>query len=105
MEDLIFNYLNKNYRFTLDTYENFIVKNKITGEDEKLSSVISSLHTIFNEEENFIMRIFDRWVDYQNAFLYNRITDIRENLLKNGTEINLTVDEIVSYIPHENNQV
>jgi len=95
MDDLIFKYLNKNYRFTLNTYEDFLVKNKITGEEEKLSGVISSLSVIFNEDENEIMRIFDRWADYQNAILYNRITEIREEVLKSGSEINLTVDEIV----------
>lgn len=107
MDDLIFKYLNKNYRFTLNTYEDFLVKNKITGEEEKLSGVISSLSVIFNEEENEIMRIFDRWADYQNAMLYNRITEIREEVLKGGSEINLTIDEIVeimSNIPYDENQ-
>lgn len=107
MDDLIFKYLNKNYRFTLNTYEDFLVKNKITGEEEKLSGVISSLSVIFDEEENEIMRIFDRWADYQNAMLYNRITEIREEVLKGGSEINLTVDEIVEIMtntPYDENQ-
>jgi len=90
MREIILKYLNKNYRLTFATFDNFLVKDRINGEDVKLSAVMQSLNVIFDIDENEMLHIFDDWCDYQNTLLNNRLVEIQEKLYAAGVTIELT---------------
>ena len=87
MEAIVLKYLNKNYRFTLKTYDNFLVKEITSGNDVKLSEVINLIELLFILSEEESLRIFDLWADQQSTFINNRIVEIQEELHKNGFSV------------------
>jgi deoxyribodipyrimidine photolyase len=92
MNNIVLKYLNKNYRFTLKTYDNFLVKEIISDNDVKLSEVISLTKLIFMISEEESLKIFDDWADQQLTFINNRVVELQERLHKNGYSLqNLNV--------------
>jgi|694.fasta_scaffold16471_10 deoxyribodipyrimidine photolyase len=94
MNNIVLKYLNKNYRFTLKTYDNFLVKEIISDNDVKLSEVISLTKLIFMISEEESLKIFDDWADQQLTFINNRVVELQERLHKNGYSVqNLTLED------------
>jgi len=84
MNDIVLKYLNKNYRFTLKTYDNFLVKEVTSGNDVKLSEVIRLTELLFVLTEQESLKIFDLWADQQLTKINNRIVEIQKELYKKG---------------------
>ena len=89
MNDIVLKYLNKNYRFTLKTYDNFLVKEVTSGNDVKLSEVIRLTELLFVLTEQESLKIFDLWADQQLTKINNRIVEIQEELHKKGFSVPL----------------
>jgi hypothetical protein len=77
MEELVINYLEKNYVFNLSTLYSFKLKDIHNGNDIYLTEVWSTIETIFNLSVNEFEIIWDKWADKKITELNNRITDIR----------------------------
>jgi type IV secretory pathway TraG/TraD family ATPase VirD4 len=77
MNNIVLKYLNKNYRFTLKTYDNFLVKEITSDNDVKLSEVISLTKLIFMISEEESLKIFDDWADQQLTFINNRVVEVQ----------------------------
>ena len=71
MDSIVLKYLNNNYRFTLKTYDNFMVKEISSGKDVKLSEVINLIQFLFILTEEESLRLFDLWADQQLTFINN----------------------------------
>ncbi len=90
MKNIVLNYLNKNYRFSLSTFNSFILKGRRGEADIKLSALIEDLKVIFSITENEITPFIDAWADYQTTLIYNRVADIKERLYKEGVTVELS---------------
>lgn len=93
MKDIILNYLNKNYRFSLSTPSSYIIKGRRGGEDVRLSELIDSLKVIFSINYEEISPIIDAWADYQTILINNRIVDIQNRLHKEGITVELSTSQ------------
>jgi len=102
MKDIIVNYLNKQYKFTLSTYVSYKLYDKVDNIDVSLKEALSSIILIFGIEETELMSIFDVWADEQAKILNNKITDIRYKLFeKTGVELELTAKDLNELIDKE----
>ena len=77
MNNIVLKYLNKNYRFTLKTYDNFLVKEINSDNGVKLSEVISLTKLIFMISEEESLKIFDDWADQQLTFINNIVVELQ----------------------------
>jgi len=103
MKEIVLKYLNKNYRFKPTTYSDFLIKNRVTGHDEKLSEVMMSIYPIFNISETEALSIIDTWCEQQDIFVNNRIVAIQEMLYKQGIDVVLTPSQMSEMV--DNNQI
>ena len=95
MEDIVINYLDKNYSFNLSTLYSYKLKDKHNGSDVYLTELWSDMEKIFNLSKEDFEKIWDKWADIKIIELNNRITDIRYKLYElNGTDYNLTSEDI-----------
>jgi uncharacterized FlaG/YvyC family protein len=102
MNDIILNYLNKQYKFTLSTYVSYKLHDKIDGVDVSLQEAMKSIITIFGVDETLLMGIFDKWADEQATLINNRIADIRYKLYEEtGVELELTTKDLNSLMESE----
>jgi len=102
MKEIVLKYLNKNYRFKVTTYNDFLIRDRIYDNDEKLSDVIKSIYEIFDISETEALSIFDIWCEQQDILLNNRIVVIKEILYKQGIDIELSATQMNELL--ENNQ-
>ena len=98
MEHIILDYLNKNYRFTLSTYNSYFVRDRVNESNIKLADAIISLKDIFSVDDDMLMSLIDKWCDQQIILLNNRIVHIREELYKKGVDIEISVDQMNSML-------
>ena len=77
MNNIVLKYLNKNYRFTLKTYDNFLVKEINSDNEVMLSEVISLTKLIFMISEEESLKIFDDWADQQLTFINNIVVELQ----------------------------
>jgi bacterioferritin (cytochrome b1) len=52
VKETILKYLNKNYRFTLSTYNSYFIRDRIYEQDVKLADVTKSLGDIFSIDDD-----------------------------------------------------
>ena len=102
MKKIVLKYLNKNYRFKITTYNDFLIKDRISGHDVKLSEVMKSIYPIFDVSETEASSIFDIWCDQQDTLVNNRIVAVQEMLHKEGIDIELSPSQMNEIV--ENNQ-
>lgn len=102
MKEIVLKYLNKNYRFKITTYNDFLIRDRISGYDVKLSEVMKSIYPIFGISESESLAIFDTWCDQQDILVNNRIVVIQEMLHKQGINIELSQSQMNEIV--ENNQ-
>lgn len=98
MEHIILDYLNKNYRFTLSTYNSYFVRDRVNESNIRLADAIISLKDIFSVDDDMLMSLIDKWCDQQIILLNNRIVHIREELYKKGVDIEISVDQMNSML-------
>lgn len=98
MEHIILDYLNKNYRFTLSTYNSYFIRDRVNESNIKLADAIISLKDIFSVDDDMLMSLIDKWCDQQIILLNNRIVHIREELYKKGVDIEISVDQMNSML-------
>lgn len=101
MKDIVLNYLNKNYRFSLSTLTSFIIKGRRGGEDIRLSELIASLKVIFSIGDEEISPIIDTWADYQTILINNRIVDIQNRLYEKGITVQLSPSQLNTLMDDE----
>ena len=94
MKDIVLDYLNKNYRFSLSTLSSFMIKGRRGGEDIRLSELIASLKVIFSIGDEEISPIIDTWADYQTVLINNRIVDIQTRLYEKGVTVQLSPSQL-----------
>lgn len=94
MKDIVLDYLNKNYRFSLSTLSSFMIKGRRGGEDIRLSELIASLKVIFSIGDEEISSIIDTWADYQTVLINNRIVDIQNRLYEKGVTVQLSPSQL-----------
>lgn len=94
MKDIVLDYLNKNYRFSLSTLSSFMIKGRRGGEDIRLSELIASLKVIFSIGDEEISSIIDIWADYQTVLINNRIVDIQTRLYEKGVTVQLSPSQL-----------
>jgi hypothetical protein len=98
VEHIILDYLNKNYRFTLSTYNSYFVRDRVNESNIRLADAIISLKDIFSVDDDMLMSLIDKWCDQQIILLNNRIVHIREELYKKGVDIEISVDQMNSML-------
>jgi hypothetical protein len=98
VKETILKYLNKNYRFTLSTYNSYFIRDRIEECDVKLTDVTKSLKVIFSIDDDTLMSIIDKWCDQQIILLNNRIVEIREKLYEQGIDIEISVEQMNSML-------
>ena len=98
MEHIILDYLNKNYRFTLSTYNSYFIRDRVNESNIRLADAIISLKDIFSVDDDMLMSLIDKWCDQQIILLNNRIVHIREELYKKGVDIEISVDQMNSML-------
>jgi hypothetical protein len=98
VEHIILDYLNKNYRFTLSTYNSYFIRDRVNESNIKLADAIISLKDIFSVDDDMLMSLIDKWCDQQIILLNNRIVHIREELYKKGVDIEISVDQMNSML-------
>jgi hypothetical protein len=101
VKDIVLNYLNKNYRFSLSTLTSFIIKGRRGGEDIRLSELIASLKVIFSIGDEEISPIIDTWADYQTILINNRIVDIQNRLYEKGITVQLSPSQLNTLMDDE----
>jgi hypothetical protein len=95
MKEVVFNYLDKHYRFTLSTYSSYMLQDKQTKEDVYLRSVFAELETIFSVTPEELEVIWGYWADAKILELNNKITDIRYKVYEiTGKTVELGINEI-----------
>jgi len=94
VKDIVLDYLNKNYRFSLSTLSSFMIKGRRGGEDIRLSELIASLKVIFSIGDEEISPIIDTWADYQTVLINNRIVDIQTRLYEKGVTVQLSPSQL-----------
>lgn len=100
MKDIVLDYLNKNYRFSLSTLSSFMLTGRRGEQDIKLSELIASLKVIFSINDEEVSSIIEIWADYQTILINNRIVDIQSRLYEKGitthlspTQYNIIMDD------------
>ena len=91
MNNIIYNYLNKNYSFTSSTYVRYVLFDKIDKTEVRISDVFKVIIKIFEISIDEVNPIFDAWADKKAIEFNNRITDYKFAFYKKyGVEIEPT---------------
>lgn len=101
MKELIKKYLNKNYRFTLSTYNSYLLLDRITKVNVHIKELFTMLKKIFNVDDTTLLNIFEIWAKEQETLINNRIVEIQERLYSTGVTIDIPVDEMNKIIEAE----
>ena len=101
MDEIVFKYLNLNYRFSLSSFHSFMLKSRRGGKDIKLSDLLDSLKTIFSLSDEKIYKIFEKWADSQTILMNNRIVSIQERLHRLGFSTELSASQLKTIMDDE----
>jgi hypothetical protein len=102
MEELILNYLEKNYTFNLSTLSSYQLKDKVNGNHIYLTELFSNIYLIFGITSVEFESIWDKWANEKIIELNNRIVEIQYILYEtNGNEFEITPEAINSIINKE----
>lgn len=86
MDKIILDYLNKNYRVSLNELSDYTLIDR-AGDSIRLITVIQSLSVIFAVDEETLFSVVDKWCETQAIMLNNRVVEMQERLYKVGLNI------------------
>jgi len=99
MKEIVYKYLNTNYRISvasLKDYRLYDIKNK---NSQSIHSVFKSLRIIFGLTDDELSDIVNPWMEAKATELHNKITDIQYKIYAaTGVEITLTSDQLIALI-------
>ena len=95
MKEIVYKFLDDQYRFTLSTYSSYMLQDRYTKQDVYLRTVFENLKVIFGVEDEELQDIWDFWADKKIIELNNRITDIRYKVFEiTGQDVEVGINEI-----------
>jgi hypothetical protein len=77
MEELIYAFFNKNYKFKLSTYSSYKLYDNIDKADVGLKSVLKDTMLVFGISQEELTPIFEKWVDEKSTIINNRIVELQ----------------------------
>ena len=95
MNEIIYKFLDKNYRFTNSTYVNYVLFDKTDKIEVSISSVFKHIVKIFEISVDDLKPIFDSWADKKAIELSNRIIDYKYAYYqKYGVELDSAYEDL-----------
>ena len=95
MEQMITKYLENNYIFTLSTLVSYKLVDKFDGSEVGLRSVMQTIMSIFNIDEDTLFPIWEKWSESKAIEVNNRITDFRYKIYEaTGYNVELSLEDM-----------
>ncbi len=102
MEDLIYKFLSKHYRFTINTLRTYIIEDKIEKKEIRINNLGPIIKTVFSIEEDELLKIIEVWSENEYTRLFNLVTDIKYKLYEvTGVHLELSDDDWSRLIEQE----
>ena len=97
--ELISNYLDRNYRFTLSTFDNYTLVDRITNEPYRINVITKDIIKVFDIKEDVLADIIGNWMSSMAIEFNNRITDIRTKVyIETGIDIQAEITPEEDYM-------
>lgn len=79
MKNIIFKYLDTNFKLTFSSAVSFKVLHRKTSEELYLRGFMDEIQTVFDLSDLDTRRIFDAWIDKETIELNNLMVQIKED--------------------------
>lgn len=87
MKDLIFNYIEKHYRFTLTSHKTYKLYDAVEKKYVGLKEVLLCLKVIFDIKDDELLAVFDEWADTKDIEMADNVNKVRKTFFEeNGFE-------------------
>lgn len=95
MKELIYDYLQKNFRLSLDTYANHQLFDRNAKINKSVSKIVKEIKTVFYIDTDIFVEVFDEWVTIKYQELISGIVEVQERLEElTGREVSITSNDI-----------
>jgi hypothetical protein len=95
MKQIVINYLDDNYKFTLSTYASYKLREKLSNSDISLREVFIQLEIIFSLPEDELREAFEIWCDIKAIEMNNLVVDLQDKIYQlTGKVIQVPVDQM-----------
>lgn len=95
MKQIVINYLDDNYKFTLSTYASYKLREKLSNSDISLREVFIQLEIIFSLPEEELREAFEIWCDIKAIEMNNLVVDLQDKIYQlTGKVIQVPVDQM-----------
>jgi len=95
MKQIVINYLDDNYKFTLSTYASYKLREKLSNSDISLREVFIQLEIIFSLPEDELREAFEIWCDIKAIEINNLVVDLQDKIYQlTGKVVQVPVDQM-----------
>lgn len=95
MKTLIYNYLNTNFRLSLDTYAYHRLYDINTKKDKSIHHIITEIKTVFYVDTDIFIEAFDDWINLKVVELIDGLVEIKLKMeLLTGREVSMGVADL-----------
>ncbi len=95
MKTLVYNYLDANFRLSLDTYAFHKLYDVTAKKDKSIKHIILEIKTVFYVDTDIFMEAFDEWINLKVVELIDGLVEIKLKMeLLTGREVSMGVSDL-----------